>query len=174
MDAARTWQRQREELGRRVEELRRQSICDTCYDLETGGELYGNEYLVYEDERFKITLEHYPRARGHTIVVYKPHREDLSRLADIEAGLVLPVCVRVVKAIKEALGAEKVYLNTMCDGIMNHLHLQLFPRYAGERIGSTRFVAERRPIADGHDTARRIRAALLPLMDGDDRDASPD
>ena len=164
MAATPAWQQERERLGRKVEELRRQGVCDTCYDLETGGEIYGKRYVIYEDERFTIKLEPYPRAKGHTIVVYKPHRDDLSHLSDAEAGLVFQVCVRAVKAIKEALGAEKVYLNTMCDGTINHLHLQLFPRYAGERIGSTRFVAPRQPIADGDDTARRIRAALLPPM----------
>lgn len=167
MDPSRTWREERARLGRRVEELRRQGICDSCYDLEHDGALYGNQYLIYEDERFKIALERYPRARGHTIVLYKPHREDLSQLSDAEAGLVFGVvCVTTVRALKAALGAEKVYLNTMCDGAINHLHLQLFPRYAGERIGSTRFVAPRGPIADGDDTVRRIRAALPPLPGG--------
>jgi diadenosine tetraphosphate (Ap4A) HIT family hydrolase len=97
-------------------------------------------------------------------VVYKPHRADLSELSDAEAGHVFAVCVRVVQALKAALGAEKVYLNSMCDGDMNHLHLQLLPRYAGERIGSTRFVAEHQPIVDGEDTVRRMRAVLkLPI-----------
>jgi hypothetical protein len=77
---------------------------------------------------------------------------------------VLAVCVRVVQTLKAALGAEKVYLSTMCDGDMNHLHLQLLPCYVGERIGSTRFVVERQPIVDGGDTVRRIRAVLkLPI-----------
>ncbi len=57
-----------------------------------------------------MVLEPYPRARGHTIVVYKPHREDISELSEEEAGRVFEVCVRMVKAIKEGLGAEKVYL----------------------------------------------------------------
>jgi hypothetical protein len=48
----------------------------------------------------------------------------------------------------------------MCDGPINHLHLQLFPRYPGEPIGSTRFVAPRQPLIDGEAIARLIRAAL--------------
>lgn len=70
------------------------------------------------------------------------------------------MCVRMANAIKRGLGAEKVYLNTMCDGPLTHLHLQLFPRYAGDPIGSTRFVADRGPLLDGDEIARRIRAAL--------------
>ncbi len=160
MEATEAWRNQREDLGRRVEELRRQGICDACYDLETGGELYGDEHTIYEDHLFKVKLETYPRARGHTIVVYKPHRLDISELSEEEAGQVFEMCVRMVKAIKEGLRAEKVYLVTMCDGILNHLHLQLLPRYPGEKIGSTRFVAPRGPLVDGDSTAGRIRSAL--------------
>jgi diadenosine tetraphosphate (Ap4A) HIT family hydrolase len=165
MDAGQTWRQQREQLNCKVDELRRQGICDTCYDLETG-EPYGNRHVVYEDDLFRVKLEQYPRARGHTIVLYKPHRDDISGLSDEEACRVFQVCVRVVQAIKEALGAEKVYLNTMCDGAINHLHLQLLPRYAGDPIGSTRFVAERHPISDGDETARLLRSALQPIMNG--------
>ncbi len=92
--------------------------------------------------------------------MYKPHREDVSELSEDEAGRVFEECVRVVKAIKEGLGAEKVYLVTMCDGELNHLHLQLLPRYAWERIGSTRLVAHREPLVDGEETARLIGSAL--------------
>jgi diadenosine tetraphosphate (Ap4A) HIT family hydrolase len=164
MNSRPTWQQEREQTLRRVEALQKEGVCPTCYDFRTGGQLFGNDYTVYDDELFKIVLERYARARGHTVVIYKPHRNDLSELSDEESGCVFAVCIRVVQSLKEALGAEKVYLNTMCDGSVNHLHLQLFPRYAGERIGSTRFVAERRPIVDGADTVRRIRAVLkLPL-----------
>lgn len=107
-------------------------------------------------------LERYPRMRGHTIVVYKPHREDISELSTDEAGAVMTMCIRTVQALKGALGAEKVYVNTMCDGTPNHLHVQLFPRYAGEEMGSRRFVLARSPIEDVEHTAALIRARLSP------------
>ncbi len=81
MEAAETWKREREHLTRRVESLRQQGICDSCYDLETGGALYGSAHVLYEDDLFKVTLERYPRARGHTIVLYKPHRADCGAVA---------------------------------------------------------------------------------------------
>jgi diadenosine tetraphosphate (Ap4A) HIT family hydrolase len=148
-------------LRRREAELRRQGICPSCHNLATG-ELYGDQPLIEEDDLFQVTLEGYPRVRGHAIVLYKPHRPDLSALSEEEAGFVFARCVRVVNAIKRGLGAEKVYLNTMCDGELNHLHLQLFPRYPGDPTGSKRFVAERRPLTDGEATARLVRAALPP------------
>ena len=148
-------------LRRREAELRRQGICPSCHDLATG-ELYGDQPLIEEDDLFQVKLEGFPRVRGHAIVLYKPHRPDFSALSEEEAGLVFARCVRVANAIKRGLSAEKVYLNTMCDGDLNHLHLQLFPRYPGDPTGSQRFVAERRPLTGGEETARLIRAALPP------------
>lgn len=162
---AEDWRQEREQVNRAVEALRRQGICATCHDLATG-EPYGNRFVLYEDDLFRVTLEPYPRAHGHTIVVYKPHRADFTELAEEEAGRVFQMCVRVANAIKRGLGAEKVYLNTMCDGPLNHLHLQLFPRYAGDPTGSWRFVAERRPLTDGEEIARHLRSALASSASG--------
>lgn len=160
MDATQGWRQERERLGQRLEQLRRQGICYQCHNAATGGAVFGEEHVLYEDALFRVVLEPFPQARGHTIVVYKPHREDLSALSEEEAGRVFALCVRMVRALKAGLGAEKVYLNTMCDGGVNHLHLQLLPRYAGERTGSTVFVAPREPLVDGPVLAAQIRRAL--------------
>jgi diadenosine tetraphosphate (Ap4A) HIT family hydrolase len=154
------WQAERDELMQKINALRQQSICYSCHHAATG-EVFQNEAIVYEDAAFSVKLDPYPRTRGHTIVVYKPHREDISELNDAEAAALFQLCVRLVRALKQALGAEKVYMNTMCDGGINHLHVQLFPRYAGESIGSTRFVAPRSPLADGPELAKQIRDALI-------------
>ena len=148
---AETWREHRAHVAERVRELRRQGVCDTCHDLATG-EPYGHRYVFSEDNLFNVNLDAYPRARGHTIVVDKPHRADLGDLGEEEAGRVLGMCGRVANALERGLGAEKIYLNTMCDGPLTHLHLQLFPRYPGDPIGSTRFVAARGPLLDGDET----------------------
>jgi diadenosine tetraphosphate (Ap4A) HIT family hydrolase len=153
-------------LRRTIEDLRARGICYACYDLQTG-ELFRDQHVVFEDSHFRVALDLNPRMRGHTIVLYKPHREDISELTGEEAGCVFAFCVLVTRAIKEGLGAEKVYVNTMCDGGINHFHLQLFPRYPGDPVGSKRFVAPRGPVIDGVETAHRIREALLKLNDGE-------
>ena len=153
------WQQSREVLKRRIDALRQQGVCYECHD-QHAGQVFVRQPTIYEDDRFKVVLDLYPRMPGHTIVVYKPHREDISQLAEEETAALFQLCVRVVNAIKQALGAEKVYLNTMCDGTINHLHVQLLPRYSGDPIGSKRFVAPRGPLTDGEATARRIRLAL--------------
>src|SRR5437773_6485761 len=155
-------------LKRAIKDLQANGICYACHDLETG-ELFRDQEVVFEDSHFRVALDLNPRMRGHTIILYKPHREDLSELTGEEAGRVFAFCVLVTRAIKEGLGAEKVYVNTMCDGGINHFHLQLFPRYPGDPIGSQRFIAPRGPVVDGADTARRIREALLRLNGGERR-----
>ena len=152
----------REAVKQRIETLRRQGVCYQCRDL-ANGDVFGEQVTVVEDDRFKVLLDSYPRMPGHTTVVLKRHREDISEMAVDETAALFQLCVRVVNAIKEGLMAEKVYLNTMCDGGINHLHVQLFPRYAGDPIGSKRFVSPRRPLNDGEATASRIRVALRDL-----------
>jgi diadenosine tetraphosphate (Ap4A) HIT family hydrolase len=154
-----------EGLRQKIESLRAKNVCYACHDLNTG-ELFRDQHVVFEDDLFRVALDLNPRMLGHTIVLYKPHREDLSYLTAEEAGRVFAFCVLVTRTIKEGLGGEKVYLNTMCDGGINHFHLQLFPRYPGDPIGSERFVADRGPVIHGEGTARRIREAFLRLSGG--------
>jgi diadenosine tetraphosphate (Ap4A) HIT family hydrolase len=155
-------------LRQTIEGLQAEGVCYACRDLQTG-ELFRDQQVIFEDALFRVALDLNPRMRGHTVVLYKPHREDLSELTAEEAGRVFAFCALVTRAIKEGLGAEKVYLNTMCDGGINHFHVQLFPRYPGDPVGSKRFVAPRGPVVDGADTARRIREALLRLIGGERR-----
>jgi dATP pyrophosphohydrolase len=146
-------------LGKRVAELRGRGICPTCHDLATG-ELFGDQSVILDDDRFRVALEQHPRARGHTIIIYKPHRDDFTELTPDETSALFGLATRVANALKQALGAEKVYLVTMCDGMPNHLHLQLLPRLPGEPIGSRRFTAPRGVLEDGERLATAIRAAL--------------
>ncbi len=157
-----TWRAERAVVAERVGAAHARGLCATCHDLATG-EVYGDDdRLIYEDDLFKVLLERFPRVRGHTIVIYKPHREDISELTDDEAEALAVACLRTIRALKSGLGAEKVYLNTMCDGPRNHLHLQLFPRYAGEDIGSRRFVLPRSGLEDATAMVDLLRSELSP------------
>ena len=146
-------------LGERIAELRMQGVCPTCHDLATG-ELFGDQHVLFEDTQFRIALEQHPRATGHTIIVYKQHRDDFTQLGPDETAALFTLATRVANALKHAAGAEKVYLVTMCDGAPNHLHLELLPRLPGEPIGSRRFVTPRAVLENGDRMAASIRAAL--------------
>ena len=154
------WKRGRGEMLRRVELLKRQRVCYICRDLETK-EVFGKQNIIFENDRFRVVLDPYPRVEGHTIVVYKPHRDDISALAYDEVGPVFQMCIRAVKALKAALQAEKVYILTMCDGQVSHLNFQLLPRFAGNLMGYRRLGMKPFPLAHGEETASLIRSALL-------------
>jgi hypothetical protein len=63
-------------------------------------------------------------------------------------------------ALKEVYGAESVYICSMCDGPMNHFHVQMIPRYAHERRGSRNFVKERSCYVEDRDKLFRLRELL--------------
>jgi diadenosine tetraphosphate (Ap4A) HIT family hydrolase len=48
----------------------------------------------------------------------------------------------------------------MCDGLMNHFHIQLIPRYSFEKIGSRNFVKERKEYVEDKEKILKIRTLL--------------
>ena len=140
-------------------ELRARGVCYICHDLATG-EVFPHLPVIHDDERFRVVLDLNLKAHGQMTVVYKPDRADFTELMPEETAALITLCTRVANAITQGLGAEKVYLVTMCDGEINHLHVQLLPRYPGEAIGSKRLVGQRSPLERGEELAATIRAAL--------------
>ncbi|MHC4592158.1 MAG: HIT family protein [Planctomycetota bacterium] len=161
------WQHRRRAILGEIERMSRGGYCYLCHDLKTK-EVFGQQPTVFEDDLFRVVLDPYPRVKGHAIIVYKPHREDISALREDECALVMEMCTAMIKAIKAALGAEKVYMLTMCDGRINHLNFQLFPRYAGDVMGHRLFMQNRRPLTQGGQTAALIRAAFFQQFDVQD------
>lgn len=142
-----------------IETLRSQGECFQCRQLERGG-VFPSLPIVWQDDRFISVLDMFPRATGHLLLIYKPHCEDLSALAEVEAAALMRQILRHINALKRALGAEKVYVVTMCDGAPNHLHMQLLPRLPGDPIGGKLLRGVRRELKDPAQLASRITAAL--------------
>ena len=67
---------------------------------------------------------------------------------------------KAMNVIQEVYGAESVYLCTMCDGPMNHFHVQLIPRYTHEQRGSRNFVKERFAYVHDQDKILKMRELL--------------
>ena len=59
--------------------------------------------------------------------------------------------------LKDVYKAESVYLCTMCDGPMNHFHIQLIPRYYNEERGSINFVKDRFEYVEDKTKVEEIR-----------------
>jgi diadenosine tetraphosphate (Ap4A) HIT family hydrolase len=157
------WKEQRALVGARVKELAENGVCYQCEELSTGSVL-GPQHLVLDEPDMRVVLASDPRSPGHTIVVWKPHVQDFSELGDADVTKLFTVCRDVARSLRTALaGVERVYQVSMCDGPVNHLHVQLIPRYAGVPIGSRRLVDPRGPLLDGAALAARIRNGLEGL-----------
>ena len=142
-----------------VAELVDAGICPTCYDREHNHALYGDcrEMLLFENDLFECKLVGNPRAPGHTAIISKAHYKDMMEIPDELCREVYVFAKKVMCALKVVYGSESVYLCTMCDGPMNHFHVQLIPRYAHEKRGSRNFVKERQQYVAAPEKIEQLR-----------------
>ena len=137
-------------------------ICPTCFDRENDHILYGNndDKIIYEDEDFECFLVGNPRADGHTAISTKAHYKDMMEIDDDTCIKIFLLAKKAMNVIKEVYNAESVYLCTMCDGPMNHFHIQLIPRYSFEKRGSKNFVKPRFEYVEDKEKVLKLREKL--------------
>jgi len=137
-------------------------ICPTCFDRQNGHILYGDnkDRMIYEDESFECFLVGNPRAEGHAAISTREHFKDMSETDDTTCREIFILARKVMKALKEVYHAQSVYLCTMCDGPMNHFHIQLIPRYSFEKRGSRNFVKPRFEYREDKDKLAQLRKKL--------------
>jgi hypothetical protein len=83
----------------------------------------------------------------------------------LELGVhILKISIAIIKLHKEIIGAEKVYMCTICDGKRNHLHFQLLPRLSGETIGYRNFVRDEGIIMDYHETVKLFKGRMNEVL----------
>ena len=143
-------------------ELTDAGICPTCFNKENDKVLYGDDAprMIYEDELFECFLVGNPRAEGHAAISTKKHFKDMMEIDDETCTKIFTLAKRVMNIIKDTYGAESVYLCTMCDGPMNHFHIQLIPRYAYEKRGSKNFVKPRSEYVEDKEKLMVLRKEL--------------
>lgn len=139
-----------------------QGICPTCYDRTHGLCLYGDptERILYENDSFTCLLITNPRCAGHTIITTKMHYKDMMDLPPALCSEIYSFAQKVMIALRTVYAAESVYLCTMCDGPMNHFHVQMLPRYADERRGSKNFVRPRCTYIHDPEKVSSLRSLL--------------
>lgn len=137
-------------------------ICPTCYNREHGNVLYRDcsDKLLYENDLFECMLIGNPRAPGHTVIISKVHYKDMMEIPDDLCREVYVFAKKAMNVLKTVYGSESVYLCTMCDGPMNHFHVQLIPRYACEKRGSRNFVKERQTYVADPEKVAALRKKL--------------
>ena len=137
-------------------------ICPTCYNRTHNFCFTGDESdkTLFENELFKCVLVHEPRADGHSVIVSQDHYKDMMEIPDELCREMYVFAKKAMNAIKEVYGAESVYLCTMCDGPMNHFHIQLIPRYSFEKRGSANFVKARKAYIEDKTKIVELRELL--------------
>lgn len=145
-----------------AESLTDRGICPTCFDRSHDFCVFGDtsEQTLYENDQFICLLISNPRTPGHAIITTRDHYKDMMELPDDLCREVYSFARRAMVALREVYEAESVYLCTMCDGPMNHFHLQMLPRYRHERRGSRNFVRERTVYIHQPDKVQRLREIL--------------
>lgn len=120
-------------------------ICPTCFNKENNNVLYGDNEnkIIFENEKFECFLVGNPRANGHVAISTKKHYKDMMGIDDETCKEIFILAKKTMNILKEVYLSESVYLCTMCDGPMNHFHVQLIPRYSFEKRGSQNFVKPR-------------------------------
>ena len=143
-------------------ELTDSGICPTCFDRANGNVLYGDntDKIIYEDEDFECFLVGNPRANGHAAISTKIHFKDMMEADDETIRKISVLAKKAMNIIKDVYNAESVYLCTMCDGPMNHFHVQLIPRYDYEKRGSKNFVKERFDYVEDKEKLIKLRNRL--------------
>ncbi len=124
--------------------------------------MYGDNTnkMLYQNDLFECFLVGNPRAEGHTVIISKTHYKDMMEIPDDLCEKVFVFAKKTMKILKQVYHAESVYLCTMCDGPMNHFHVQLIPRYAYEKRGSKNFVKEKKEYVEDKNKITEIRNLL--------------
>lgn len=137
-------------------------ICPTCFDKENNHVLYGDntDKMLYEDDDFECFLVGNPRSNGHTAISTKKHFKDMMEIDDETCKKIFVLAKKVMNVLKKVYESESVYLCTMCDGPMNHFHVQLIPRYKNEKRGSKNFVKPRFEYVEDKEKIEAIRNML--------------
>ncbi len=145
-----------------AKELTDSGICPTCFDRKYDGIVYGSkkDKLLYEDDDLECFLEGRPRSLGHTVIITKTHYKDMMDIPDDLCIKVFVFAKKMMNILKDVYQSESVYLCTMCDGLMNHFHIQLIPRYSYEERGSKNFVKTRKEYVQDVEKIALIKEKL--------------
>ena len=138
------------------------AICPTCYDRRNDRCLYGDitDRLLFENDLFECFLVSNPRADGHVVISTKKHYKDMMEIPDELCSDIFIFAKKLMNILKSVYDSESVYLCTMCDDPMNHLHLQLIPRYNFEKRGSNNFIKPRKDYIEDKEKINKIRKLL--------------
>ena len=129
------------------------SDCILCRGVGADEEL--NRVEVWQNELWRLTTSLYAETHGFSYLEPKRHISYVSDLDGDEAVTFGPVLAQVSAALKEATGAELVYVYVF-GGSVPHLHLHLAPHSPGDALNDT--------MLRGEVTERELPNGLVELV----------
>lgn len=119
-------------------------------------------HRVYEDPAVLAFMDIRPVSRGHTLIIPKPHFENLFEASEDAMAAVARVSVRLANAIRAVCEPDGVFVaqtNGVAAGqTVFHYHLHLIPRWYGS--GPQIHGRVEADSAQLSDLAARLRSAL--------------
>jgi histidine triad (HIT) family protein len=126
--------------------------------------------VVYETEFALAFLDIHPSSRGHTLVIPKFHAETIDRLPDDHVGPLFLAVKTVMGLLETSLkpaGLNAGWNHGWAAGQrVNHLHVHLIPRYAGDGGAGIQFVVHGSAREDLAGIASQIRTCAVLYKKG--------
>ncbi|MBQ2804447.1 MAG: HIT family protein [Clostridia bacterium] len=145
-----------------VKQLVDAGICPTCYNKQHNNCLYGDisKQIIFENDLLECFLVGNPRADGHVAISSKQHFKDMTEIPTELCVQTFVFAQKCMQALKQVYNCPSVYLCTMCDGPMNHFHVQLIPRHGNEERGSKNFVKPRKQYQHNQQIVDQLKNLL--------------
>ena len=105
--------------------------------------------IVYEDAAAVAVLDIHPCAPGHTVVIPKMHVETMLALSDEDVGPLFLAVKRVTDRLMQTLRPDGFTMGInhgkTAGQAVDHLHVHVIPRWAGDGGGSIHSVVRNAP-----------------------------
>jgi histidine triad (HIT) family protein len=124
--------------------------------------------IVYEDDWSLGFLDVNPLSLGHVLVVPKEHAENIIDLPKELVGKVFAAVQIITTALNNALKPHGFTIGINHGKIsgqaIDHFHIHIIPRYAGDNGGSIHSVVKNPPTEPLAEVQPRIKAAVEKLQ----------
>lgn len=93
---------------------------------------------IFENSEFRVILDKFPGAKGHTLIMPKEHYEDIYDIDVETAGKLFGLATIVAKALKGVLKCDGLNVlqnnGSIAGQTVMHFHIHLIPRFNGDDL----------------------------------------
>ncbi|GMQ60842.1 HIT family protein [Vallitalea maricola] len=93
---------------------------------------------IFENSEFKVVLDPYPAAKGHTLIIPKEHIENIYELDTESASRLFALATHIAKVLKSIYNCDGLNIlqnNGEAAGqTVFHFHMHLIPRYNNDNV----------------------------------------